>query len=49
MDKSLEDMVDEAMMRIHLGLLEGGSKGMKSAIYGSFINLLAWKEMKKKK
>jgi len=48
-DMTYEELVNEAMQTIHLGLLEDGSSGMRSAIWGYLDIAIRWREEKNEK
>lgn len=40
--KTFNDLVDEATQRIHMGLLEGGGREMKSRVHVSLDQAIRW-------
>jgi len=46
-DMSFEELVDYVTMRIHLGLLEGGGKGMKSTVHMWLSQTIVWSQGQK--
>jgi hypothetical protein len=41
-DKTFDELVEEATIKIHSALLEGGGKAMKSEIYTQLANTCSW-------
>lgn len=54
MDKLLKDwdfqeLVEYSIQKIHLGLIEGGGKGMHSGVWETLITAMQWKDLQDKK
>ena len=43
-DMTFDELVSEAAMRIHLGLLSGGGKGFRSEVYQALRMAIEWRE-----
>lgn len=43
-DMMFADLVDEATREIHDGLLTGGGKGLRSAVWTSMNTAIAWRK-----
>ena len=48
-DYTFNEMCDDLTQEIHLGLIEGGGKGMKAAVHASLSTILRWREAQDKK